>query len=329
MVDTTAAVGAAEAPSGEAPASGGGASKAVLADRFEIDLRARLAELDSPTAQAYAAKENKTGARPVFALVCRPDIPVRSTVVRHLGDRPSPGTLTIFAGGTIDIGDGERRYAVILERPAGGRLWPRADKPAAPIPEKVILDKILPQLSAAVDALAQRGIIHRAIRPDNLYWLDPEGSHVVLGDCVTCLPGRGNPPVYETTERAMASPLDRGDGHAAEDYYALGVTVLALANGKDPAQGRDETALIATKVANGTYAALSVGLDVSAALAEPIRGLIADDAPHRWTHAEIKQMMSGRASRAPRAHIEKRASQAIRFKDTQIHHPRLLAMAVG
>ena len=50
------------------------------------------------------------------------------------------------------------------------------------------------------------GLTHRAIRPDNLFFLDEAREILVMGDCVTAPAGFHQPPLLEPIERTMASP---------------------------------------------------------------------------------------------------------------------------
>lgn len=300
---------------------------AVLDDRFHIDYRQRLPDLDSPSAKAYAATDKRSASRPVFALLCSPDVPHRGMALRGLIDRPCAHVLLVMGSGTVDAPtEGERRFAVIMERPAGQKLWP-GGKPGQPLNEKVLFEKVLPQLSTAIDAMAQRGVSHRAIRPDNIYWYDEGGTQLVLGDCVTSLPGRFQPAVYETVGRSMASTYDRGDGGAADDYYALGVTTFALIAGRTPVREGGDIAMLAAKVVSGSFTAVCSGAELSAGMIEVLRGLLVDDPEQRYTANEVKSFIGGRAIRSPRPPPEKRALQPFRFRGESFSHTRLMAMA--
>jgi len=320
------------ASQGAAPAAKPGAagpSGVVLDDRFQIDYRQPLPELDSPSAKAYAAVDKRTTSRQVFALICSPDIPHRGTALRALIDRPCAHVLSVFGAGTVDAPEaGERRFAVILERPGGRRLW-APGKSGAPINEKVLFERILPQLATAIDAMAQRGVTHRAIRPDNIFWYDEGGTQLVLGDCVSSLPGRHQPVVYETVGRSMATLYDRGEGNAADDYYALGVAVFALVAGREPARDGGDLAMTATKIVGGSFTAICTGAEMSAGLVEILRGLLVDDPEQRFVANDVKAFIGGRAIRSPRPPPEKRALQPFRFRGESFSHTRLMAMAFG
>lgn len=315
------------APPPEKEKSAKSVTSAVLDDRFHVDYRQRLPELDSPSAKAYGATDKRSSSRPVFALLCSPDVPHRGMALRGLVDRPCAHVLSVMGSGTVDAPEGgERRFAVILERPAGQKLWP-GGKPASPMNEKVLFERVMPQLATAIEALAQRGVTHRAIRPDNIYWYDEGGTQLVLGDCVTSLPGRFQPTIYETAGRGMASPHDRGDGTAADDYYALGVTIFALLAGREPGREGGEIAMVATKVVGSSFTAICTGAEMSAGLVELMRGLLVDDAEQRFTANEVKSFIGGRAIRSPRPPPDKRALQPFRFKGDSYSHVRLMAMA--
>src|SRR4029077_20891722 len=94
------------------------------------------------------------------------------------------------------------------------------------------------------------------IRPDNLYYLDEQRTKMVLGDCVTCVPGNDQPVVLETIESGMCTPSARGTGTYADDMYAFGASVLMLNIGRNPMQGVPDTEITRRKIQQGSYAAL-------------------------------------------------------------------------
>ena len=53
------------------------------------------------------------------------------------------------------------------------------------IPEHQFPKLIIKPIADALIELGQKGITHRAIRPDNLYYMDEGRQKIVLGDCCT------------------------------------------------------------------------------------------------------------------------------------------------
>ena len=123
--------------------------------------------------------------------------------------------------------------------------------------------------------------------------MDAEKRNVVLGDCVTAPPGFDQPLVFETVERAMASPGGRGDGDYGDDVYALGVALAIALIGRNPLDELSEEELIAAKVEHGTYAVLCSRERIPASLVEPLRGMLGDDRGERWGLDELSIWLRG------------------------------------
>lgn len=303
------------------------AAEVPLGDRYRVFPGRRLAHLALPCADAVAAEDQSPNGPTVYALLCRPGIPWRASELATLHRNVCPGVLQVLASGPLALSPRQRRFAILLRRPEGGPLLPREGE-GAPVPEGKVLKTLLPQLFEALRGLAARGLTHRAIRPDNVHYLDAVREQVVLGPLVAGPPGRDQPLVYEPIESAMAHADGRGVGTAASDLYALGVTLLAVVTGRNPAAGWDDAELLAERVGRGSYRTL-VGNEryLSLEMTALLRGLLCDDPGQRWTLETLGAWLdgSGQAIRPPiGAH---NASQAFEFNQRSYAHPRLLAAA--
>ena len=68
-----------------------------------------------------------------------------------------------------------------------------------------------------LEQLSNRGVTHRSLRHDNLFFSDETREKVVLGDFVSTSAGFDQPVVYETIERGMADEGGRGSGLLGAD----------------------------------------------------------------------------------------------------------------
>src|SRR5690349_169045 len=100
----------------------GGDEGYELKGRYQIFPERPLPQYDSPTASAYAAKPKSGPARDLFALICDPDVPPRIDMIESLKAFNLPGMLKQEDTGVVPWSNGERRYAVLLERPGGPRV---------------------------------------------------------------------------------------------------------------------------------------------------------------------------------------------------------------
>ncbi|MFD0390126.1 hypothetical protein ACFQ4K_23780 [Tistrella bauzanensis] len=111
----------AEATQGEATIVGG---------RYRVMPEIRLEEFDRTHIEAFAVEDMRDRTRSLIGLVARRGRPVRDEWMSAIRRIDQPGLLRTIDGGVVDPGDGQgKRYAVIMERPQGGRVmdWLRAE----------------------------------------------------------------------------------------------------------------------------------------------------------------------------------------------------------
>ena len=81
-----------------------------------------------------------------------------------------------------------------------------------PLGETRLSHEVLPALTSTLKELGALYTAHRAIRADNLFLCGAEGREIVLGECVSALPGLFQPVTCETIESGQALPSARGAG---------------------------------------------------------------------------------------------------------------------
>lgn len=300
---------------------------ALLNDRFDIDPERPLPAYDTLMAKAYAAKGRGANANVnVIALVCQGSTAVRADLVSAQRSLTTQALLHVREGGAVDWPlSGQKHYAFIYDMPFGKRLQSLEGGSFTPIKEEPLITRIVPALGAALNELVMSAAFHGAIRPNNIF-IAEEGAALgaMLGDNLTQLPGTGQGAVYDTIERAMAPEIARGAGGPADDYYALGVTLLAALIGETPLHGLDAQAIIQLKMEKGTYAALAGERRFSAALVELLRGLTTDDPKQRWGLEDFGLWLSGRRLTPKTSYVARRASRSLRFGAQDIGQMRQL-----
>jgi hypothetical protein len=137
--------------------------------------------------------------------------------------------------------------------------------------------------AVAINALAERGVTHRAIRPDNLFRGGP-GEPVWLGPFWAAPPASLQPACFEPPYSAMCLPSGRGEGTLADDVYALGAVMLWCILG-GPAAWAEPAGLLRRKLEHGSLVALVAGAPLSQAMQELLRLMLAEDPEHRPTPA--------------------------------------------
>lgn len=81
----------------------------------------------------------------------------------------------------------------------------------------------------------------------------------------------------------------------SDEMFAIGVTIMLLALGRNPAAGLDEDELLRRRIELGSYNAMLGTNKLPSELASVVRSLMRDDAHERWTLADISSWVhSGR-----------------------------------
>ena len=296
-----------------------------LRERYSILPSAPL-DLGTPSAKAFVAEDRRDPARPLYALVCRPDMPARVSVMRALKGQQNVGYQQLVEWGPVEWGD-RTCMAVIYERPLGGRVMPSLTAEIRRIDEFDIIRKVVTPLVAAVKDLTAKGVTHRAIRPTNMFYADADRERIVFGDCVTSPPGMDQPLVFETIESGMALPAGRGSGSYSNDLYSLGASLVMLQLGRNPVSHLSDQELLRRKITEGSYATLVGDERLPISMIEVLRGLLCDDPDERWSLESLDLWLSGRRLSPLQTKLEKKAARGFPFNGTEYMTARELAVA--
>jgi hypothetical protein len=270
----------------------------------------------------YAVTDKRESGRSLLAIQTKPALPPRSRLLSGRAAGPVPHAVM-----PLDYGPGRdpsgREAFFILCPPLPGpaiaaetRLWSETEA----------MRCLLLPAAAALDALAERGITHRAIRPDNIFRAGP-GEKIVLGPCWAAPPASLQPAAFEPPYAAQCLACGRGEGTPHDDVYALGVTILWCVLG-GAAEWADDAALLRRKLSAGSLAALAGQARLSPSLTDLLRGMLAEDPDHRPAPALLldpEQARSRRVATRPPA----RAQRPLELGDMQASFPRELALALG
>lgn len=302
----------------------------VLRDRIDIDPNQALPEFDLPHAKAYAAKGRRDEQVDMIAYACEPDVPLRVEDLEAMQGFTGSAMVRLVEWGTGTWTARRRRLPVVVyEKPAGGRVARTLADTIQPLNDEQLTRNFLIPAMATLRDMSARGVPHRAIRPDNLFYSDNGKRMVIFGDALTCPPGMNNPSFAEPLEQAMADPTARGRGGIADDLYAIGVCLIFLLLGRNPVHQMDPLELNERKVSMGSYGTLTAGARIQMNMMELLRGLLADEVRERWSIREVELWIGGRRLTPKQAKLPGRAARPLTIAGHDYDNVRSAADAMG
>jgi hypothetical protein len=302
-------------PPHKEPESSGRGGPVLLRERYLVDSGARLPEFDQPSAKAYAVEDRRDLANKVFALVCTPGVPVRMDDIIAFRTMDFPGVLALIEWEVVPWPPlGQSAMVVIYEKPLGGRVIDRLRRKDVRITEYDVPRRLTEPLIEGLQALNEKIGPHRALRPDNLYYLDEDMEEMVLGPHVTAPPGFDQPADFEPIDRATCQREGRGTGDIRDDVFALGVTIIHIVTGYNPVAKVKPENLIHQRLENGSYTALCGNTRLPLPLIEPLRSMLADDPAIRWNHTEVNNWVTGQKTNPVKKMSSPRAEVPFRFR---------------
>lgn len=307
-----------------------GRSETVVAKRYRIATGSRLPELDLGSAEAYVAHDERAPDEVLFARVLPVDVQARLTVMGNLRHMREAKVLQPLEWGPVRVpGSGDQRLAVVFRKPHGAPLMQSWKATIPPLSADDIARRVLGPALLTLAFLGQRGLTHRSIRPDNIYWEGEARRSVLLGDCVSGPPASTQPSVFEPIESAMTPPVARGNGSMVDDFYALGATLLILSMGHCPVAQMSDEKILAAKLQKGSYTALMNGERPPFGLRELLRGLLSDDAGDRWGLEELEQWLGGGLRSSVQEMRKPVADRPFHFAGKDYGNARALADGLG
>jgi hypothetical protein len=271
----------------------------LIQDRYEVDF-ARPLDAAGAGLPAFACIDRRGERAGLMAVRVRADAPARAVALSQLAGVEIPGVALPRAHGAV----GEACY-LVCQAPVGaalttGRVWEEAE----------LLTCLLRPVARALARLAELRVTHRAIRLDNLFQERP-GAPVMLGAAWAAPAASMQPAAYEPVPVALCPPWARGEGSWADDVYALGVAMVALASGEVPLAGLEPEAAMRRKAELGDVLALTGRARLSPLLAALARGMLAEEPAHRPSPAMLMDPLAAAARRIA-TRPARRAGQALR-----------------
>ncbi len=308
----------------------GSAADFLVGEKYQIHPDQPLPMLDAPLASAVAATDLREAGRDMFALICRPDLLPRINIVSQLSRLVHHPMVNPAEAGLISWPEtGGRRLAIVFDRNFGERVCEPLERTMTALREDDVVRTIIKPLVPAIKELNDRHIVHRAIRPDNLFYTDASRQTVILGECVSAPPGLSQSALHEPIESAMARPSGRGMGTMADDLYAFGVLIAFLLTGGEAIDGLSDDEIVEAKIDRGSYSALIGQARVSLGIMEPLRGLLCDDPKERWTVDDLALWLDGRKLSPKQPMLPTRAARSINLAGKEHWTTLSLSYAMG
>jgi len=299
-----------------------------LGERFKIRTSQTVMDLATPAAEAFVAVDQTQPDTACTALIARPEQLPRVSACTQLKGLSHVGAAKLLEHGPVDWPDGTRRYAMVYETPAGAALL-RRNQTIQPIDPRVLVRAFVAPVAHVLAEYVRRGVSHRAIRPDNVYWTDFGQSKIQLGPCTAGPPGARQPAQFEPLELAICDPYGRGPGVAADDVFSLGATALALAMGRWPMAEAEDAAVIERRIDVGNWEALAGSYSPSTEIYDFFRGALADDPAERWTLPVLTKWLDGGRPTVPRITSIPKAREPFLFENKLYRTGREIAMALA
>jgi serine/threonine protein kinase len=154
-----------------------------------------------------------------------------------------PGIVTVFDCGRIPTTFGETAF-ITMELLAGESVTSRINRSGRLAPEAAC--EIARQVASALDAAHRADVLHRDLKPDNIYLVPdpavPSGERVKVIDFGLAKLGRHGHTMMNTvfgTPRYMSPEQCRSSGEIDQrsDIYSLGCILFELVTGRTPFDG--------------------------------------------------------------------------------------------
>ncbi len=264
-------------------------SKHLLKERFEIDYNIPLPKFNTNNAIAYKAVDISNKKQDLFALVTSTKTPARLSMLPNYQSIKHSSLIKLVDYGVVfDKHQDMQTIALIYQKPLGPKVLDITPAQLNAIKkDNQKLSDIIASSFSALETLKGHGITHRAIRPDNLYFADPDLSTIVIGDCLSCFPGYFQPYGYESVEQAMAGPLSKSNGSAKDDFYSMAATLLAFLNNSDKLANFDKNTIISRKISETSYNFLSSVFDIPDKFAPLFKAVLDDNQQTRWSYVDV------------------------------------------
>ena len=254
---------------------------------------------DSGEAEIYLCeKQNQTYVLKYY-FNCKP----KTEVIEKLKGFRNPDIVTLY-----DFGEYKNHFYEVMEYAEGGSLDSKDSDGKykyLPVDEETAI-QIIRETINAFDECHKAGIIHRDIKPGNLFYKNKDGSDILVGDF-------GISSYYDVDDgmsKHLTQTSARTEGYTAPevysgvigpevDYYSLGVTLWELLTAKDPFMTVNEKPMFAASIMLETIQGkmadtlIARAPHLSQKMKTLIKGLMTVRHEKRWNHDLVLKFLDG------------------------------------
>lgn len=235
-----------------------------------------------------------------------PKFQPKEDVVQQLKPLKHPDIIALLDYGWVNLGLSDRFFEV-TEYAAGGTLLE-----IVPIRSPERLKGIVEEVVNALHFCHERGIIHRDIKPQNIFFRDQARTDVAVGDfgiSTMLIEGYSQKlsvgaktPVYAALELFEVGSGGKVLVGREVDYYALGMTLIHLWTGEMPFEGLGEYVIMRAKREGN----IPIPQDMPREFQALLKGLLTANPAKRWGYAEVQQWLRGQM---PPVYFEERVEE--------------------
>ncbi len=154
----------------------------------------------------------------------------------------------------------------------------------------------LREIARGLRYLHDAGIVHRDIKPNNLFFRDQACTNLVIGDfgvsSMLEAPGRvrrTGTAAFFTLDYAAPELIDGKEVGPKTDYYALGITLLHLLAGRSPFDGMDKNTILGCHFRGN----VPRNAGMSPRFATLMKGLLRIEPERRWGQRQLAAWLRG------------------------------------
>ena len=258
-----------------------------------------LLRSDSGEAEIYICTKDNTEYVLKYYYNCNP----KTEILEKIKSFNHPDVISLY-----EYGNYKEHFFEILEYAKGGSLdtkLPNGRYKYLPVSEETAV-QIVKETINAFDACHKAGIIHRDIKPGNLFYKNADGSDILVGDFGIS----SQFDVEDGMSKHFTQAAARTEGYSAPevysgvigselDYYSLGVTLWELLTAKEPFVNENGNNMFPNEIMLNTIQGkmcdllLSRAPELSPRMKNLIRGLMITRHDKRWNHDLVSRYLDG------------------------------------